>query len=219
MANNCVNCGCSKISCGCGDTFLTSPAPCPTPADCPQAQPCSEVFDAQCVVYTGTNLECDAYTIVTPNTSMADALVGIIDYMCTQFAATPEYVVEAVAGVTVDTETVGTVTTFSLTATNKLKFVKEISTNFDSASIGISQSELNACRMNPTICSTLPSEFSDFSLTLWWLDDTSWKLLQPYESSTQYWVARVDDSTGAIAVTITRPITLTSYRLRAVLVF
>lgn len=187
MATNCTNCGCSKISCGCGDTFLTSQAPCPTPADCPQAQPCAEVFDAQCVAYTGADIECDNEVIIATNDSVATALQNVVDYFCT--------------------------------ATNKLKFVKEITTNFDSASIGISQAELNACGMTPTICSATPAEFSDFSLTLWWLDGTTWKLLQPYESGTQYWVATVDDSTGAITATITRPITLTSYRLRAVLIF
>jgi hypothetical protein len=39
--------------CGCEDTFLTSPAPCPTPEGCPSPEPCSEVFNAQCVIYTG----------------------------------------------------------------------------------------------------------------------------------------------------------------------
>jgi len=64
MATNCTNCGCSKISCGCGDTFLTSPAPCPTPVDCPAAQPCSEVFDAQCISYTGLDIECGDDVVV-----------------------------------------------------------------------------------------------------------------------------------------------------------
>ena len=82
MATNCTNCGCSKISCGCGDTFLTSPAPCPTPADCPQAQPCAEVFDAQCVVYTGLDIECGDDVVIFNNDSVADALNNIVDYFC-----------------------------------------------------------------------------------------------------------------------------------------
>lgn len=83
MANSsCKNCGCSKIDCGCKDSFLTSPAPCPTPEDCPEAQPCSEVFDAQCIVYTGDPILCGQDIVVEPNTTMADALHAIVDYFC-----------------------------------------------------------------------------------------------------------------------------------------
>lgn len=83
MANSsCKNCGCSKIDCGCKDSFLTSPAPCPTPDDCPEAQPCSEVFDADCVIYTGDTILCGQDVVVEPNTTMADALHAIVDYFC-----------------------------------------------------------------------------------------------------------------------------------------
>jgi hypothetical protein len=43
--------------CGCQDSFLTSPAPCPTPTGCPTPEPCSEVFNSECVIYTGDVLE------------------------------------------------------------------------------------------------------------------------------------------------------------------
>lgn len=82
MANNCTNCGCSKISCGCGDSFLTTPPPCPTPVDCPTAQPCSEVFDAQCVVYTGLDIECNNDVVVASGASVAEALNDLITYFC-----------------------------------------------------------------------------------------------------------------------------------------
>ena len=45
-------------TCGCQDSFMVSPAPCPTPVGCPTPQPCSEIFDAQCVRYTGLPLSC-----------------------------------------------------------------------------------------------------------------------------------------------------------------
>ena len=82
MATNCTNCGCSKISCGCGDSFLTTPPPCPTPVDCPEAQPCAEVFDAACVVYTGPNLQCGLDDVVLTNTPLNLALEDIIGYFC-----------------------------------------------------------------------------------------------------------------------------------------
>jgi hypothetical protein len=79
---NCRNCGCNKISCGCKDTYLTTPPPCPTPVDCPEAQPCSEVFDAQCIIYTGENILCEEDIVVTQNNTVAQGLVSIVNYFC-----------------------------------------------------------------------------------------------------------------------------------------
>ena len=83
---HCQNCGCSKISCGCKDTYLTTPPPCPTPVDCPDPQPCSEVFDAQCIVYTGTNILCGQNIVVSQNDSVAEALASVVDYFCDDVA-------------------------------------------------------------------------------------------------------------------------------------
>ena len=77
----------TNIDCGCKDSFLTTPAPCPTPDDCPEAQPCSEVFDAQCIVYTGDDVICDDGTVVETNTTVSDAIQDIVDYFCTQVTA------------------------------------------------------------------------------------------------------------------------------------
>jgi hypothetical protein len=86
-------------TCGCDDTFMVSPAPCPTPIGCPTPQPCSEIFDAQCVRYTGLPLSCTvAQTfsaapgpapaptgpIVNTNDTVAEALESIVDYICTE---------------------------------------------------------------------------------------------------------------------------------------
>jgi len=71
--------------CGCEDSFISSPAPCPTPEGCPDPQPCSEVFDAQCVVYTGAEIKCDnRNTIIATNDNVAEALQNIVDYFCTE---------------------------------------------------------------------------------------------------------------------------------------
>lgn len=78
MATNCGN----QINCGCQDSFLTTPPAVPTPGACPEAQPCSEVFDAQCVKYTGDDILCLQDTLVSTNDSVADALVNIVDYFC-----------------------------------------------------------------------------------------------------------------------------------------
>jgi len=70
--------------CGCEDKFMPSPAPCPTPIGCPTPEPCSEVMDAQCVIYTGANILCDTDVVVTTNDTVAEALESIVDYICTE---------------------------------------------------------------------------------------------------------------------------------------
>jgi hypothetical protein len=80
MATTTTTNKCKK--CGCEDSFMPSPAPCPTPIGCPNPEPCSEVLDAQCVIYTGENIRCNNDVVVPTNTSMADALQLIVDYFC-----------------------------------------------------------------------------------------------------------------------------------------
>ena len=69
--------------CGCEDSFMPSPAPCPTPIGCPNPEPCSEVLDSQCVIYSGSNILCNAELLVTTNDSIAEAIQNIVDYFCT----------------------------------------------------------------------------------------------------------------------------------------
>ena len=68
--------------CGCADSFMPSPAPCPTPIGCPNPEPCSEVLDSQCVIYSGSNIRCGADTLVATNDSVAEALDSIVNYFC-----------------------------------------------------------------------------------------------------------------------------------------
>lgn len=88
-----LNSKCKSKKCGCQDTMLTTPAPCPTPAGCPSPQPCSEVIDAQCIIYTGATLDCDGNVIVAANNNLAEAYNNIIDYVCAN-KPTPEYTYE-----------------------------------------------------------------------------------------------------------------------------
>jgi hypothetical protein len=45
---------CKKKNCGCLDTGLTTPSPCPHDIyQCPDPDPCPETFSDQCVVHTG----------------------------------------------------------------------------------------------------------------------------------------------------------------------
>jgi len=70
--------------CGCKDSFLVSPAPCPTPGGCPDPEPCYTVTDAQCTIYTGDPIMCGLVEVVPTNTTMAEALALIVAHFCGQ---------------------------------------------------------------------------------------------------------------------------------------
>jgi hypothetical protein len=178
--NKCKNCGCE-------DGLVTLP-PCPTPGGCPDPEPCSEVFDAQCIVYTGADIDCGTDTVVPTDTNVATALNDVVTYFCQELNQ------------------------------QKLRYIKEINTNFDSTTLTITQAELAACGITPSYCSLSGSEYSDFVISLWYLSAGVWKLIQPYESLTEFYGVSVDDATGLITIAITRPSGPTT-RLRAVLVF
>ena len=85
--NTCTSCGCKK--CGCSDNALTTPPACPTPAGCPDPIACSEIFDAQCVMYSGTAIECIDQIVVDTNTNLADAFNQVIAFFC-EFITEPD---------------------------------------------------------------------------------------------------------------------------------
>jgi len=74
-------------TCGCDDSFMVSPAPCPTPVGCPTPQPCSEIFDAQCVRYIGVNILAGTDIVIPTNTDIATALQLIVNYFCVTVVA------------------------------------------------------------------------------------------------------------------------------------
>jgi hypothetical protein len=79
---NCGNTKCNKLDCGCKDKYLTTPPPCPTPEDCPEAQPCSYITDAQCVAYNGEDILCNGEVVVEEGDRLDVVIAKIIDYYC-----------------------------------------------------------------------------------------------------------------------------------------
>lgn len=71
---------------------MPSPAPCPTPIGCPIPQPCAEVIDAQCVVYTGEVLDCNGNVIIAANNNVAEAFNNIIDFVCAEITVASDIV-------------------------------------------------------------------------------------------------------------------------------
>lgn len=70
---------CKNKNCGCQQGLTTQCLPLP---DCPQAQPCFYVTDAQCVVYSDDDILCDSVVVLETGTTLNDALQDIYDKLC-----------------------------------------------------------------------------------------------------------------------------------------
>jgi len=74
--NNCVGCGCGPAI----------PEPCITPpplcAETRDPQPCTEIINAECVIYTGPAITCNFSPVIPANSSIAEALDSIVEYLC-----------------------------------------------------------------------------------------------------------------------------------------
>jgi hypothetical protein len=70
---------CNNKNCGCQQGLTTPGVPLP---DCPQAQPCSYVTDAQCVVYSDDDVLCDSVVVLETGTTLNNALQDIYDKLC-----------------------------------------------------------------------------------------------------------------------------------------
>ena len=65
---------CNTPTCGCSGTYVVS-------ATCPPT--CSEVFNAQCIVYTGADILCGTDTVVTRNDYLDAIITNLVSYICT----------------------------------------------------------------------------------------------------------------------------------------
>jgi len=95
-------------NCGCSNSYTVT-APCPPS--------CTEVFNAQCIVYTGTDVPCGDDIVISRYDYMDTIVTKIINYFCGRFDSLviPISVVESTSpSIVVDTIVVGAVTTYSL---------------------------------------------------------------------------------------------------------
>jgi hypothetical protein len=78
----CNTCNKKTEDCGCKATSVSIDSIC-NPIDC-GSQECSESFPAECILYTGDDIICDATatTIVTSGDSIAQSLANIVTYFC-----------------------------------------------------------------------------------------------------------------------------------------
>jgi len=175
--------------CGCQDAFLTTPPPCPTPAGCPDPEPCSEVFNAECIVYTGADIECGDDTVVTTDTNVADALNDVVTYFCDNQTRHLRFVKEFTSNLDA---ALLTITRAELTACGiNPSLCSEDGSEFSDFIINI--------------WFIIPSS-------------TAWRLLQPYSLGGS-WAAAVDDATGDITLLLNQAPVDPPARVRVVIIF
>ena len=97
-------------NCGCNNTYTVS-APCP-PA-------CPEVFNSQCIVYTGTDILCGQDTVIKRYDYLDTVITKLVNYICSGLANVPATVVESDSEfLTVTSVVVGNTTTWVLDLVN-----------------------------------------------------------------------------------------------------
>ena len=99
MATN--NCG--NSNCGCTNTYTVT-APCPPS--------CPEVFNASCIVYTGTDIVCNLDTVISRYDYLDTVITKLVNYICSVQA--PVTVVAGSTYIDVAQNTVGNTTTYTV---------------------------------------------------------------------------------------------------------
>lgn len=64
---------CGNTNCGCTNSYTVT-APCPPS--------CSEVFNAQCIVYTGTDILCNQTTVISRYDYLDTIITKLVNYIC-----------------------------------------------------------------------------------------------------------------------------------------
>ena len=109
---------CNTPNCGCSGTYTVS-------ATCPPT--CSEVFNAQCIVYTGADILCGTDTVIARNAYLDTALTNIVNYICTSAARRDDQ--------SVTLQAIVPATPVNLTHTLSQQYVKllivDVATNID----------------------------------------------------------------------------------------
>jgi len=100
-------------ACGCNEPV------CPTP------QPCTEITDSKCIVYTDLPIKCGNTTVVTTNASVSTALNQIVDYFCNNSGGGTTALIEG-EGIDITETTVGGVTNYTIAQSQKDFFYLDV---------------------------------------------------------------------------------------------
>lgn len=79
---SCQSCKCQTTPCGCEDQGLTTPPTCGqnTP-QCPNPNPCAEIFDSNCIIYNGPDIKCGQETIIPKGISVQAAFINLVNFL------------------------------------------------------------------------------------------------------------------------------------------
>ena len=88
--HNYSSCNNKCAKCGCRDSFLTSPPPCPTPAGCPDPIPCQEVLSSDCIIYNGPDISCNGDVLIYQDSTWTELLEDLVEYFCITYSDVPE---------------------------------------------------------------------------------------------------------------------------------
>ena len=88
--HNYSSCNNKCAKCGCRDSFLTSPPPCPTPAGCPDPIPCQEVLSSDCIIYNGPDISCNGDVLIYQDSTWTELLEDLVEYFCITYSNVPE---------------------------------------------------------------------------------------------------------------------------------
>ena len=97
------NCNHQNQNCGCNNSYTVT-APCP-PA-------CPEVFNAQCIVYTGTDIICNSDTVISRYDYLDTIITKLVNYLCNVQAPVTEVVGSEYINVVPNV--VGNITTYTV---------------------------------------------------------------------------------------------------------
>ena len=188
--NTCTSCNhnysscnnkCAK--CGCRDSFLTSPPPCPTPQVCPDPIPCQEVLASDCIIYTGLNILCNKDIVVYSDATWTEILEDIVAYFCNALT--------------------------NISSKCTLKYVEDFTSEFDGDIHVIPGTALIDCGFF-TLANQGCSRFAtttylcDFNFSLYYLFGGVWKSIpeKPFgTASTQGYELEINNTTGDITIT------------------
>lgn len=222
--SNCTHCGCNKLSCGCKDSYLTTPPAFPTPENCPAAQPCSETFDSQCIIYTGVDILCDLDTVVQQDDTVAEAIKNIIDYLCYRFNSLIEVNIVAGYGIEVTSNTVGTLQTFTITNTGLKKYTENFTSDFDGdikVILGSDLANCNLLELDPCSKVILPGSACDLNINVYFKtpNTNTWNLMPFSETGSPSGLyAQIDDITGDITLVFNLASPISPVNVRVVII-
>lgn len=123
MSSNCCKVCKSMTPCGCKDTPLTIPVNYVTdPTVCPDPNPCSEIFDSQCICYSGDDLTCAGQTWEIPSGTSAQIVIQTLFNALCDLSATVGpmlgYNIQSFGG-SVSNPDLGTLTLYATDPTNE----------------------------------------------------------------------------------------------------